>query len=195
METNILEGFELYKGNSDKTVWEDCEPLPSHFAPITGDETIYQVHLAHSTALEKEDVIDAVHQTISRALSFAQANKQEDTYAIRINWFATYSTMTITYGSEDWSKESSHVVKCSFEEMDSLVWGGMETFLEAKEKGEETVTTQEEDPMYYVDMVQAGITHAIKHPIINKVLVRLRERNIGLYYYEEEDYENAKRIF
>jgi hypothetical protein len=44
-------------------------------------------------------------------------------------------------------------------------------------------------------MIQAGITHAIENPIINKVLLRLREMNIGLYYYEEEDYENAKQIF
>lgn len=174
---NILEGFELYEGNSDKTVWEDNNQM------------------AASLALDKADVIDAVHQTISRALSFAQANLQDDTYAIRINWFATYSDLTITYGSEDWYKESPHMVKCSFGEMDSLIWGGMETFFEAKGKGEEVTTIQEEDPLYYLDMIQAGITHAIENPIINKVLLRLREMNIGLYYYEEEDYENAKRIF
>ncbi|TAE09965.1 MAG: hypothetical protein EAZ95_15460 [Bacteroidetes bacterium] len=191
---SILEGFELYEGNSDKTVWEDCEPLPSHFAPITGDKTIYQVHLAYSSALEREDVIDVVHQTISRALSFAQANLQEDTYAIRINWVHDF-TMTITYGSEDWYKESPHVVKCCFEEIGRLVWSGLEKWLEAKERGEDIELSQEEEGIYYFDMIQAGIAHAIENPIINKVLLGLQEMNIGLYYYEEEDYENAKRIF
>ncbi|TAE09966.1 MAG: hypothetical protein EAZ95_15465 [Bacteroidetes bacterium] len=192
---NILEGFKLYEGNSDKTVWKDCKPSPSHFSPITGDKTFYQVHLAYSSALEREEVIDVVHQTISRALSFAQENVQEDTYAIRISWFATYSTMTITYGSED--KDSIHVVKCCFEEMDSSIWGGIETFLEAEEGGKETTTIRDEASLYdcYLDMIQAGITNAIENPIINKVLLRLREMNIGLYYYKEEDYENAKRIF
>jgi hypothetical protein len=205
----LLEGFTPYQNTLGKVVWADKEPALSHFAGITEDETMYQVHLGESSAIAEDDFIEAVIESFSKAISYADTNVQENTFAIRVNWSYTPAILTITYGDEDWQKDSPHVVKCCFGEIEELLTQDFQEFMNKLEQEETEDVAAEEDqksilyeeetttemPDDYFEVVCKGLERAIAEPMIHKVLLRLKEKNIGVYVYVDDEYQEAQQVF
>jgi hypothetical protein len=150
----------------------------------------------YADALQEADVLDCIHQIISKSLTYAQENIRQDTRYILIYWDGEYAVMTIVYCDEMWVEDSFHVVKCCFRALDKY-----DLLHKACSSEDDEGNPNEE---YYNEYLKAVweteeiifklIETTLKLPHISNTFKQLKEKGIHLCYTESPERDFIKEI-
>lgn len=88
------------------------------FETLLGEDTEYTVHFADCEEVLDEKVQSAINAGIEKSVGLLELNLRDDSMYLLFEWDVVYSTLTIVVTDESKEKDSGHVIKCSFPELD-----------------------------------------------------------------------------